>query len=69
MKLQMKQASVIDSEKSGRIAHKERRDAGLTLAQVAERMQISESYLSYLERGEKNWTQDLAESFNKALKG
>jgi len=39
----------------------------LTMARVAKRMGLSESYVSELERGKRNWNDALVERYRKAV--
>lgn len=44
-----------------------RTDAGCTLLEVSKKMGISIQYLSDLERGKRNWDEELLNAFNKAV--
>lgn len=52
----------------GQTCWKRRTDAGLSLAEVSERMNISASHLSYLEAGKRSWSPELLHLFGDALK-
>ena len=69
MKLVMKLVSVwaIDHKETGRRARMKRREQGLTLQQVAQRMKISVAYLSALERGDRAWNYRLLDWFSDAV--
>ncbi len=45
-----------------------REKAGLSLRKVADRLGVSVPYLSDLERGRRNWTEERRDAFLKALK-
>jgi transcriptional regulator with XRE-family HTH domain len=57
----------IDSVKTGEKFRAARESMGLMLQTVADRMDISMTYLSELERGRRNWSDSLVEKFQKAL--
>jgi transcriptional regulator with XRE-family HTH domain len=42
--------------------------SGMTLEDVAKRMGVTRAYVSHLERGVRNWTDDLISDFREALK-
>lgn len=58
---------VIDHEKTGAYYRTTREALGLSLREVANRLEFSASFVSDLERGRRNWTQDLANQFTRAL--
>ena len=57
---------VIDHESTGRLARMIRKQSGITLVVMAKRMKISVAYLSALERGQRNWSKELVDTFKKA---
>ena len=59
----------IDHEETGKRARVEREKVGKTLKNIGDLMVLSESYLSDLERGRRNWSPTLIEQFNNALNG
>jgi transcriptional regulator with XRE-family HTH domain len=59
----------IDHRRTGALARQERLAVGMTLKQVGDLMVLTESYLSDLERGNRNWDTAKVEQFNNALKG
>lgn len=52
----------------GREMRKARQGAGKTLTEVAKAIQFSKGYLSDLELGRRTWSNDLVESYKKALR-
>lgn len=56
-----------DQAAIGQAMWKKRQDACRSLADVAEKMGVDVSYVSYLEAGKRNWTSDLIERFESAL--
>lgn len=50
---------MIDHDKTGLLVRKRRRELGLTLLEVSVRTGLSVSYLSELERGDRNWTLEM----------
>jgi predicted transcriptional regulator len=60
---QMKEVELIDNVKTGAACRKHRESTGHSLRDVAEKMKISPSYLSDLERGNRNWSHALHDSF------
>jgi predicted transcriptional regulator len=54
-----KTISVTDHEACGREVRIRRKSAGMTLATLAGKIGVSISYLSALELGRRNWTEDL----------
>jgi len=59
---------VIDSVATGRAYRTLRRGKDLSLAEVSHRMGIHFTFLGQLERGERTWSEDLCQRFQKALK-
>ena len=64
-----KEIVVIDSVETGRLVREKRLEAGMTLAQVAERTGIHISYLSDLETARRDWTPEKFEAVKKAIEG
>jgi transcriptional regulator with XRE-family HTH domain len=63
----MIKVELIDHDKTGLLVRKKRRQLGLTLAEVADRTELSVSYLSGLERGDRGWTFELFDKVWKAM--
>lgn len=57
-----------DNDACGAMARTERCQKGISLREVARRMDISAMFLSDLERGNRGWTKQLVKKFNRALK-
>lgn len=70
MKLSSKIESVcsIDHLASGNAARAQRKLHKLSLRDMGERMKVSAAYLCDLEKGRRNWSDELVERFNRALK-
>ena len=66
--LYTKRVTVIDHITTGEAMRFAREEADLSLRQVAERMGCSTTYVSDLERGRQNWSEQKVEQFLKALK-
>lgn len=58
----------IDHDQTGLLVRRKRKALGLTLAEVATRTELSVSYLSGLERGDRGWTDDLFQRVWGALR-
>lgn len=69
MKLRTKTIDVIDSVATGEEARALRESAGKTLREVGGKFKCSAAYLSDLELGRRNWTQETVERFESAVKG
>lgn len=63
-----KSIKVVDHVATGRALRTMRRKEFLKLHEVASKMGISLMYLSNLERGARNWNEDLITRFEKAIK-
>jgi transcriptional regulator with XRE-family HTH domain len=63
----MIKVELIDHDKTGLLVRKKRRQLGLTLAEGADRTELSVSYLSGLERGDRGWTFELFDKVWKAM--
>jgi predicted transcriptional regulator len=59
----------IDHALTGKYARQERVQKDLSLKKVADLMDFALSYISQLERGKANWTENLMEQYNGALNG
>lgn len=59
---------VPDPSYHGKEARKRRKEAGLSLREVARRMNFSVAYVSDLELGRRGWNDDLMKRYLKALK-
>lgn len=58
---------IADQKALGRKMRERRDAAGLNAKEVAGRMNIHPTYLSDLERGTRNWNDDLIQRFEKAI--
>lgn len=63
-----KTVEVQDSAATGLALRTMRKKDQLSLREIARRMSITPAYLCDLERGNRNWTDDLCKRFQKALK-
>jgi transcriptional regulator with XRE-family HTH domain len=68
MKLPVNMVSVNDRRDIKMVARTEREATGLSLREVARRMKMAPSYLSYMELGQGPWSQRQVDRFNAALK-
>lgn len=68
MKLMHKSVEVVDNSACGYFARIDRKLARRTLEYVAKKMGVSKAFVSDLELGRRNWTQDRVEEFKRALK-
>lgn len=68
MKLKLKPAQLIDHVETGAQVRAERERQGLKLQPVADEMGITVQFLSDLERGRRNWTEELLEKAEAAIK-
>jgi transcriptional regulator with XRE-family HTH domain len=59
---------VQDCDATGLALRNMRKETGISLREVARRMNITPPYLSDLERGNRTWTDELCERFQKALR-
>jgi transcriptional regulator with XRE-family HTH domain len=59
---------MVQSKEIGILARQHRESAGRTLREVAGIMQIDQSYLSDLERGQREWHSGLVARWNLAAK-
>ena len=59
---------LIDHEQTGLLVRRKRNELGLTLMEVATRTELSVSYLSELERGDRAWSDDLFQKVWGALR-
>ncbi len=62
-----KKIRALDSPATGKKFRALREAVGIGLQPVADLMGISMTYLSELERGTRNWSEELVEKFQKAL--
>lgn len=67
MKLITTKVDAVDNWATGQKLKRSRKKSGLRISDVASAMGISEPYLSELERGKRNWTQDMVDRFNKSI--
>lgn len=63
-----KNVEEIDHWATGQNACLYRSRRGLSQCDVAERMGVSPTYLSDLERGKRNWTPELVRRYQEAVK-
>ena len=54
---------------TGAAARKERKAKRLTALEVSRRMKVTPSYVCELEKGRRDWNEDLEKLYNDALKG
>jgi len=59
---------LIDHEKTGLLVRNKRRELGLSLLKVATQTELSVSYISELERGDRAWTDELFQKVWGALR-
>jgi len=57
----------LPSDDAGPLLKAEREKAGVQAKDIAEALNVSPSYLHDLERGNRRWTNELVESYMKAL--
>lgn len=67
MKLIHKQVAVIDHIAVGVAMRHLREKRGISLREMGKRLKLSAPYISDLERGNRNWTQDRIDRFEKAV--
>lgn len=67
MKLQTQQVEQIDNAATGAMARAMRVKSGKSLRSVATTLGFTASFLSDLERGHRNWNEDLLQRFVKAV--
>lgn len=60
---------ITDHILTGKACRVERERRRLSLRWVADKMELAPQYLSLLERGRANWSQDLIDQFNDAMDG
>jgi transcriptional regulator with XRE-family HTH domain len=63
-----KKITIIDHKATGLSFRKERTQKRISLREMARRLKISAPYLSDLERGNRNWSEELAGKYLEALK-
>lgn len=56
-----------DAYSIGRSMWQQRQAAGMSIAELAKRLGLDPSYLSYLEAGKRDWSLDLRDRYVKAL--
>lgn len=69
IKLVQRKVSVmeIDSKATGKLARDARIKQGISLRKMAGRMGFSSAFLSDLELGRRNWTEEHVQTFNQVL--
>jgi transcriptional regulator with XRE-family HTH domain len=67
MKVQTKTKMVIDNIATGKMARIARENKNHSLRAIAKRLGFSASYLSDLELGRRNWTEEVARKFTEAI--
>ena len=68
MNLCFKSVKIVDNTTTGSLARKQRKQASKSLRAVAKSMGVSVAFLSDLELGRRNWTEDNLSRFTGALK-
>lgn len=68
MSVVLKNVEMIDSEATGRLFRAIRLNKSKGLNATARAMGIAGATLSLLERGRRNWSEDLVEKFQRALR-
>jgi DNA-binding transcriptional regulator YiaG len=68
LRLLTKVVTLTDHEATGDKAREIRKKHGITLDVLCQRMQVSLSFCSLLERGNRSWTEPMVDRFNKAVK-
>ena len=58
----------IDSVATGQVVERHRKALKLTIDQLADRMNISSAYLRDLQKGRRNWSEQLFQTFLDACK-
>jgi predicted transcriptional regulator len=61
------QTSIPDHKAIGKNVRKERERRKISQAKLAKKVDISGAYLSELERGRRNWTEELFNAVKKAM--
>lgn len=59
--------SVIDHVTTGQLFRVARKKSKLSLREMARRLKLTAPYVSDLERGRRNWTEEMAERFTDIL--
>lgn len=59
---------VVDNRATGEAMRQRRKKAGISMREVARRMEVSAMFICDLERGRRNWTEENATKFIAALK-
>jgi transcriptional regulator with XRE-family HTH domain len=67
MRLITKQVTAVDNAATGRLAREARTKAGLSLREVARRLDLSAPYVGDLELGRRGWTAERVIEYRKAL--
>ena len=65
--MEFKMVKQPDHVATGENARKFRKEQGLSLKRVADRMGITSAYLSDLERGRRNWNEKIILEFCRAM--
>jgi transcriptional regulator with XRE-family HTH domain len=65
--MRYKTITVVDHEATGAAWRKIRQDVGFTLRSLARKMGISAPFLSDLERGRRNWTEEIEQTYARHL--
>lgn len=68
MRYETKMVTQVDHEGTGAEWRLHREVAGVSLRELARTMGVSAPYLSDLERGRRNWTEELEDRYVKALR-
>jgi transcriptional regulator with XRE-family HTH domain len=59
---------VFNHKETGAMARKARMKRKVSVTTLAKRMKVSRMYLYELERGQRNWREDLVERYQRALR-
>lgn len=65
--MQYKTVRVVDHEATGKLWRETRKGLGISLRALAKELDVSAAYLSDLERGRRNWTEELETRYIKGL--
>ena len=65
--MKYKTIQVIDHEATGQVWRERRKELKISLREAARRMGLSASFVSDLELGRRNWTEELEQKFHNVL--
>ena len=69
MNLLYAKIQIIDHIKTGESCRREREKLGVSVKTIADLMRLSPAYVGDLEKGRRNWREDLVKQYNDALEG